>query len=137
MKDIKLLENEEKVFELEADFWNRGTNPIQRFFGNVARIVAMLLGKRIHGKLIVTNLRALEVTETISCYCFPTAHEVKLLTKASIKEVGYVMEKFCFVFCPTYTLYYESTTQSTSINVQNANDETMSDLLTKFYQVIK
>ena len=60
MKDISLLPGEEKVFELEADFWNRGNNPIQRVFGNIFRVIAKLLGTRIHGKLIVTNLRALE-----------------------------------------------------------------------------
>lgn len=67
-------------------------------FGNIFRVIAKLLGTRIHGKLIVTNLRALEIRETINWYCFPTRTEVKLLTKSSIKEVGYTMEKVCLVF---------------------------------------
>ncbi|TGM13265.1 hypothetical protein EHQ81_10500 [Leptospira selangorensis] len=137
MKEVTLLPGEEKVFELEADFWNRGNNPIQRVFGNIIRIIAKIFGTRVHGKLIITNLRALEVKETIELYCFPTSREVKLLTKNSIKEVGYEMKKVCLVFCPTYSLYYEGHTNSTSIAVENGSDEQMIDLLTKFYNVIK
>lgn len=137
MKDISLLPGEEKVFELQADFWNRGNNPIQRVFGNIFRLIAKILGTRIHGKLIVTNLRALEIRETINWYCFPTRTEVKLLTKSSIKEVGYTMEKVCLVFCPTFSLYYEGHTQATIIAIENGSDEKMLDLLDKFYNVIK
>jgi hypothetical protein len=137
MRDISLFPGEEKVFELEADFWNRGNNPIQRFFGNFFRIVAQIFGTKIRGKLIVTNLRALETRETISLFCFPTRTEVKLLTKNSIKEVGYTMEKVCLVFCPTYSLYYEGHTQATTIAIENGSDEKMLDLLAKFYNVIK
>ncbi|WP_235596367.1 hypothetical protein [Leptospira weilii] len=64
MKEIMLLTDEKKVFELEADFWNRGNNLIQRALGNTFRIIAKFFGTRIHGKLIITNLRALEVKET-------------------------------------------------------------------------
>ncbi|HMV42888.1 MAG TPA: hypothetical protein PK079_25375 [Leptospiraceae bacterium] len=137
MLDIKLLEGEQKVFELEADFWNRGSNPIQKFFGNVLRVISKILGHKIHGKLIVTNMRALEVKETIDWYCFSTKKEVKLLTKTSIKEIGYEMEKVCLVFCPTYSLYYEGTTQSTSIAIENGSDDLLIDLIGKFYNVIK
>ncbi|MCW7491969.1 hypothetical protein ND860_18200 [Leptospira levettii] len=137
MKELTLLPGEEKVFELEADFWNRGSNPIQRFFGNVARIISRIFGHKIHGKLIITNMRAMEVRETIDWYCFVTNTNVKLLTKTSIKEIGYEMNKTCLVFCPMYSLYYESSTQSTSINILNGTDEVMLDLLTKFYNVIK
>lgn len=137
MMDISLLPGEEKVFELEADFWNRGNNPIQRLFGNIFRVIAKILGTKIHGKLIVTNFRALEIRETINWYCIPTKKEVKLLTKTSIKEVGYTMDKVCLVFCPTYSLYYEGTTQSTVIAIENGTDERMLDLLAKFYNVIK
>ncbi|EKR73091.1 hypothetical protein LEP1GSC041_1451 [Leptospira noguchii str. 2006001870] len=137
MKEITLLPGEEKVFELEADFWNRGSNPIQKFIGNFMRIIAKIFGTKIRGKLVITNLRALEMKETVQCYCIPTKREVKLLTKNSIKEVGYEMDKICLVFCPTYSLYYEAHTQSTTIAVQNGSDEQMLDLLAKFYNVIK
>ncbi|EKR64284.1 MULTISPECIES: hypothetical protein [Leptospira] len=137
MKEITLLTDEKKVFELEADFWNRGNNLIQRALGNTFRIIAKFFGTRIHGKLIITNLRALEVKETIQWYCIPTKREVKLLTKNSIKEIGYEMDKVCLVFCPTYYLYYEAHTQSTTIAVQNGSDEQMLDLLAKFYNVIE
>ena len=137
MKDISLLPCEEKVFELEADFWNRGNNPIQRVFGNIFRVIANLLGTRIHCKLTVANLRDLEIRETINWYCFPTRTEVKLLTKSSINEVGYTMEKVCLVFCPTFSLYYERQTKYTIIAIEKENDKKMLDLLAKFYNVIK
>ncbi|EMY11973.1 hypothetical protein LEP1GSC043_0426 [Leptospira weilii str. Ecochallenge] len=138
MKEITLLTDEKKVFELEADFWNRGNNLIQRALGNTFRIIAKFFGTRIHGKLIITNLRALEVKETIQWYCIPTKREVKLLTKNSIKEIGYEMDKSLFSFLSNLLFYImRSHTQSTTIAVQNGSDEQMLDLLAKFYNVIE
>ncbi|EKR55131.1 hypothetical protein [Leptospira interrogans] len=137
MKEMKLISGEEKVFELEADFWNRGSNPIQKIIGNFFRIINLILGNKIHGKLIITNLRAFEIKETVRLFCIPTNRELKLLTKNSIKEIGYTMEKTCLFFCPNYTLYYDAHTQSTSIAVLNGTEDKMLDLLDKFYNVIK
>ena len=135
--DIKLLPDERIVFEVEADFWGRGNNPLMKLIGNIQRVFAKILGYKVRGKLVVTNQRAFEFREEIACWCIPTNRGVKVLTKRGIQEIGYSMTKFCGLFCPTYSLYYEGETDATEFAIQNGSDEKLMDLVNKFYDVIK
>lgn len=135
--NVTLIPGEQIVFELEADFWNLGNNPIQKAIGKFMRLVAKILGHRIHGYLTVTNMRVIETKEEIQCYCIPTSKSSKVILPHSVKEVGYTMEKVCGVFCPTYFFYYEGLTQSTIIQIENGSDEKLMTYVQKFYEAMK
>ncbi|HNE20097.1 MAG TPA: hypothetical protein PLF85_10275 [Turneriella sp.] len=135
--DVKLTPGENIVFKIEADFWQRGNNPLQKIVGNFMRIFSKILGYRVNGALIVTNKRVLELTEEYRCWCINTNRGVKVLTRRGVKEFGYEMEKTCGIFCPTYYLYYEGDTQSTLIAVQDGSDQKMMEILEKFQAALE
>ncbi len=133
---VTLLPGEQVVFELEADFWNIGNNPIQKALGKCIKFINKILGHRIKGYLTVTNKRVVETTEEIVCYCIPTNRSMKVVLPHSVKEVGYKMERICGYFCPTYFFYYEGTTQSTLIQVEGGDDAKLTGYVQKFYEAI-
>ncbi|HNH09414.1 MAG TPA: hypothetical protein PK683_13015, partial [Leptospiraceae bacterium] len=96
---IDLLPGEEMLFELEADFWSRGNNPITKIVGNFFRIIAKIMGMRVRGFLTVTNKRIIETREDVICYCITSGRHTKVVTKESVKEVGYEMTKMCGLCC--------------------------------------
>ena len=135
--NVKLVPGEQIVFELEADFWNVGNNPIQKAIGKTTRFIAKIFGYKVKGYLTVTDMRVIETREDISCYCIPTNRHTKVVLPHSVKEVGYSMEKVCGLFCPNYYFYYEGFTQSTIIQIENGSDEKLMDYVQKFYEAIK
>jgi len=137
MEKLKLMSDEYIVFELEADFWDRGNNPLQKALGNIFRVAARALGYRVHGSLVVTNRRVFEMREEYRCYVFPVSRTVRALTQRGIREIGWEMRKTCGLFWPAYFLFYESETQSTVISIQNGSDEMMMDYLEKFMRALR
>ncbi len=133
---VTLLPGEQIAFQLEADFWNIGNNPIQKAFGKIQRAINKILGYRVKGFLTVTNMRVIETKEEIICYCIPANRSMKVVLPQSVKEVGYVMERICGMFCPTYYFYYEGFTQSTLIQIAGGTDEQLTGYVQKFYEAI-
>ena len=61
---------------------------------------------------------------------------VKYLLPTSVKEVGYTKEATCGCFCPSYHLYYESFTQSTSVLLSATSDAEAQKVVDSFYSAI-
>jgi hypothetical protein len=134
---ISLLPDEQLVFQIEADFWNVGNNPLQKALGKFVKTINKILGTSIRGQLIVTNKRVIEVREDISCYCISAGKSMKVVMPHSIKEVGYKMTRVCGLFCPVYTLYYEGHTQSTEIQVADGSEADMVRYIEAFCSVVE
>ena len=112
---LELKDGETLVMELEAELWATSANPF-----------AQALGSK----------RVVEVYNAISCYVFNTGRRVKYLLPTSVKEVGYTKEATCGCFCPSYHLYYESFTQSTSVLLSATSDAEAQKVVDSFYSAI-
>ena len=131
-----LAENEKLVMEIEAELWASSANPLAQFFGKIRRIVAMILGFRRRGFLVITDKRVVEVSTQIACWCITTGRQVKYVMPSSIKEVGYNRAASCCCFCPVYNLYYESVTQRTSIQLKSGDETEALKAANAFYAAI-
>jgi hypothetical protein len=117
-----LAENENLVMEIEAELWASSSNPIARFLGELSKTIAMVLGFRKKGYLVITDKRVVEVSTQINCWVIVTGRQVKYVLPSSIKEVGYDKSATCGCFCPAYHLYYESFTQRTVVLLKGADE---------------
>ena len=135
---VILAENENLVMELEAELWATSSNPIARFFGFLLKLFYLLLGIRHKGFLVLTDKRVIEVRDVKACWVFNSSKEVKYVLPSSVKEVGYTKEgTFCGCFCQAYHLYYDATTQRTSILLKGMDEKETLDLVNTFYRTIK
>lgn len=130
-----LTEGENVVVELEAELWATGSNPIQKFFGKIMRLLYMIIGYRKKSFLVITDRRVVEISSVYNCWVFNTGKEVKYVLPSSVKELGYIKETTCGVFCPAYYLYYQSTTQSTAIQL-SADEKECQDIVDAFYNAL-
>ncbi len=130
-----LTEGENVVVELEAELWATGSNPIQKFFGKIMRLLYMIIGYRKKSFLVITDKRVVEISSVYNCWVFNTGKEVKYVLPSSVKELGYVKETTCGVFCPAYYLYYQSTTQSTAIQL-SADEKECQAIVDAFYNAL-
>ena len=133
---LELKDGETLVMELEAELWATSANPFAQALGSIRRFFAMILGFRHKGFLVITDKRVVEVYNVISCYVFNTGRRVKYLLPTSVKEVGYTKEATCGCFCPSYHLYYESFTQSTSVLLSATSDAEAQKVVDCFYSAI-
>mgnify|MGYP004557354037 CR=1 FL=1 len=135
---IVLDEGENLVMELEAELWASSSNPIARFFGAILKLVYFVLGIRLHGYLVITDRRVIEVKDAKACWVFTTNKEVKYVLPSSVKEAGYTKEgTFLGCCCPAYHFYYESWTQSTSMMLKGADEAAAKKVLDAFYNAIR
>jgi hypothetical protein len=130
-----LTEGENVVVELEAELWATGSNPIQKFFGKIMRLLYMIIGYRKKSFLVITDRRVVEISSVYNCWVFNTGKEVKYVLPSSVKELGYIKETTCGVFCPAYYLYYQSTTQSTAIQL-SADEKECQAIVDAFYNAL-
>ena len=130
-----LPEGENVVVELEAELWATGSNPIQKFFGKIMRLLYMIIGYRKKSFLVITDRRVVEISSVYNCWVFNTGKEVKYVRPSSVKELGYIKETTCGVFCPAYYLYYQSTTQSTAIQL-SADEKECQAIVDAFYNAL-
>lgn len=133
---VVLAENEKLVMELEAELWATSSNPIARFFGEVRRIIAMILGWKVKGFWVITDKRVVEVAVQIACWCITVGRQVKYILPSSVKEIGYTRTATCGCFCPAYHLYYESFTQRSAVLLKGADENGASKAATAFYAAI-
>lgn len=133
---IVLAEGENVVIELEAELWAESSNPISKLIGKVTRFIAWLCGHRRKGFLVITDRRVVEVVSITNCYIFNTDKMVKYVLPSSVKEVGYIKGTTCGLFCPAYHLYYESHTQSTSIQLQTGDEREAQHIVDAFYNAL-
>jgi len=133
---VMLAENEELVMEIEAELWAASSNPIAQFLGAIQRIIALILGFKKKGFLVITNKRVVEVTTQIRCWCITVGRQVKYVLPSSVKEIGYTRNATCGCFCPAYHLYYESFTQRTSVLLKGADESGALKAANAFYAAI-
>jgi hypothetical protein len=133
---IILTEGETLVMEIEAELWAKSSNPFAQLFGEIARLISMILGFRKSAHLVVTNKRVIQVVKTITCYCCGGGKNVKYLLPSSIKEVGFIKQATCGCFCPAYYLYFDAFTQRTQILLKGANESGAQKTVDALYRAI-
>jgi hypothetical protein len=133
---IMLAENENLVMEIEAELWASSSNPAAQLLGSVYKVIAMVLGFRKKGFLVITDKRVVEVSTQIGCWVITTGRQVKYVLPSSVKEIGYDKAATCGFFCPAYHLYYESFTQRTSILLKGADEAGAMKAANAFYNAI-
>jgi len=133
---VMLAENEKLVMEIEAELWATSSNPIAQALGSLQRIIALILGFKKKGFLVITDKRVIEVTTQIRCWCITVGRQVKYILPASVKEIGYTRSATCGCFCPVYFLYYESFTQLTRVQLKGADESGALKAANAFYAAI-
>ena len=135
---VLLSEGEELIVELEAELWASSSNVIARFIGAIWRIISLIFGIKKKGFVVITNRRVIEVRQDIACWVFNTAKEVKYVLPSSVKEVGYIKTGTFFgCFCQSYSLYYDSFTQRTVIQLKGMHEAESVELVNTFYKTIQ
>lgn len=135
---VVLAEGEELVVELEAELWASSSNVIARFFGEIWRVIALILGIKKKGYVVITTKRVIEVRQDIACWVFNVGKSVKYVLPASVKEVGYVKSGTCLgCFCQSYTLYYDAFTQRTAIQLKGMYETDAVNLVNTIYKTIQ
>ena len=133
---VMLAENEKLVMEIEAELWAASSNPIARFLGAILRILALILGYKKKGFLVITDKRVIEVGTQVACWCITVGRQVKYVLPSSVKEIGYTKSTTCGFFCPVYYLYYEGFTQLTRVQLKGADETGASKAADAFYAAI-
>lgn len=133
---IMLAEDEKLVMEIEAELWASSSNPIARFIGEIQKFIAMILGFRKKGFLVITDKRVVEVSSQIACWCITVGRQVKYVLPSSVKEIGYTRRATFCCFCPAYHLYYEAFTQRTSVLLKDADESGALKAANAFYAAI-
>lgn len=131
-----LEEGENLVMELEAELWAMSTNPVTRFFQNIARVLNGFVGIKRKGFIVITDKRVLEVCSNIVCWKIATGKDVKYVLPSSVKEVGYKKQATFCCCCSMYTFYYESFTQTRQIILAGATEADAQKVVTAFYKAI-
>lgn len=134
---VILRDDEELVMELEAELWATSSNPLARMFGWLLKLIYFICGIRMHGYLVITNKRVVEVRDRKACWVFNVAKDVKYVLPNSVKEAGYTKEgTFCGCFCQAYHFYYEAWTQRTSILLKAVDEKGAQEIVDAFYAAI-
>ena len=122
---------------LEAELWATSSNPLARLIGAINRFLSLLVGRKKHGYIIVTNKRLVEISQQMNCWCCNAGKDIKIVMPSTILEVGYVAEgTFCGCFCQAYHLYYEALTQQTSILLKGATEEEAANAAKALYNLV-
>lgn len=134
---LVLGEQEELVMELEAELWATSQNPIAKLIGKLRKLFALILGIRMNGFIVITNKRVVEVLQRKALWIFNVGKNVKYVLPSSVKEVGYTKEGTCLgMFCQSYNLYYESFTQTTTVQLPVAEEKEAQNVVDAFYKAI-
>jgi hypothetical protein len=131
-----LDEGETLVMEIEAELWMLGSNPIARFIGRILKFIAMILGFRAEGFLVITDKRVVEIWKQIGCWCITIGRQIRNVTPGSVGEVGYIKANTFGCFCSASCLYYRASTKWTFIQMKGADESTALKTIDAFYAVI-
>ena len=134
---LVLGEKEELVMELEAELWATSQNPIAKLIGKLRKLLALILGFRMNGYVVITDKRVVEILQRKACWVFNLGQNVKYVLPSSVKEVGYTKEGTCLgIFCQAYNLYYESFTQTTTVQLPIDDEKEAQKVVDAFYKAI-
>ena len=141
MADLKsglvLAEGEKLVMELEAELWAASQNPLAKIIGEIRRLVALLIGHKRQGYIVITDRRVVEIIQLKMLWVLNAGKNVKYVLPSSVKEVGYTKEGTCCgCFCQSYNLYYDAFTQRTSVLLPVDEEADAQKVVDAFYKAI-
>lgn len=132
-----LGENEKLVVELEAELWATSSNPIARLIGSIVKLINLILGFKRKGFVVITDKRVVEIIQFQALWVLNTGKNVKYVLPSSVKEVGYIKEGTCCgCFCQSYSLYYDSFTQRTTVLLSDVDEQGAQKVVDAFYNAI-
>ena len=133
-----LNDDEQLVFELEAELWASSANPIAKLIGTIVKFINLILGNKRQGFIVITNKRVVEVVQYKALWILNVGKNLKYVRPSSVKEVGSTKEgTVCGCFCQSYNLYYDAFTQRTSVLLSNVDSEAEAQkVVDAFYKAI-
>jgi hypothetical protein len=134
---FSLAEGETLIMKIDAALMVAIYNPLLRLIVAILKFIAMILGFRTKGFLIITDRRVVEVWEHIGCWCINLGRQVSYVKPNSIKEVGFEKRTTCGCFCPVYCLYYKALTRHTAVKMKGADESTVLKTVEAFYTAIE
>lgn len=134
---LVLNDGEKLVIELEAELWATSQNPFARMIGEIRKLLALLIGHKRQGYIVITDKRVVEIIQMKMFWVLNAGKNVKYVLPSSVKEVGYTKEgTFCGCFCQAYNLYYDAFTQRTSVLLPVDEEKEAQDIVDAFYKAI-
>lgn len=134
---LVLNDGEKLVVELEAELWATSQNPIARMIGEIRKLLALIMGHKRQGYIVITDKRVVEIIQMKMFWVLNVGKNVKYVLPSSVKEVGYTKEGTCCgCFCQAYNLYYDAFTQRTSVLLPVDEEKEAQDIVDAFYKAI-
>lgn len=134
---LVLNDGEKLVIELEAELWATSQNPIARMIGEIRKLLALIMGHKRQGYIVITDKRVVEIIQMKMFWVLNVGKNVKYVLPSSVKEVGYTKEGTCCgCFCQAYNLYYDAFTQRTSVLLPVDEEKEAQDIVDAFYKAI-
>ena len=134
---LVLSDGEKLVVELEAELWATSQNPIARMIGEIRKLLALIMGHKRQGYIVITDKRVVEIIQMKMFWVLNVGKNVKYVLPSSVKEVGYTKEGTCCgCFCQAYNLYYDAFTQRTSVLLPVDEEKEAQDIVDAFYKAI-
>jgi len=134
---VVLNEGEKLVIELEAELWATSQNPIAKLVGEIRKLLALLIGHKRQGYVVITDKRVIEIVQEKMLWVFNAGKNVKYVLPSSVKEVGYTKQgTFLGCFCQAYNLYYDSFTQRTSVLLPVSEEAEAQNVVDAFYKAV-
>jgi hypothetical protein len=133
-----LAEDETLVIKVDAEWMLPIHNPLLCLIWAIIKFIAMILGFRRKGFLIVTNKRVVEVWEYIVCWCINTKRHISYVKPNSVKEIGFEKRSILWCCWTAYCLYYGALTgHSVLIKMKGADESTALKTAEAFYAAIE
>ena len=135
LKEIVLIDNEEKLYQIEGNAYTDSANPLTKLIIAIFRIIWLILGIKLKTYLVVTNRRIIKVDKkTILWGIIPSDTIVSTLNKRTIQSVGYA-KAVRWLFFKTINFRLENMTENFSITYKGSLDE-VSDMVHKISELV-
>ena len=123
LKEIVLIENEEKLYQIEGNAYTDSANPLTKLIIAIFRIIWLILGIKLKTYIVVTNRRIIRVDKkTILWGIIPSDTIVSTLNKKTIQSVGYA-KAVRWLFFKTLYFRLENMTENISITYKGSLDD--------------
>lgn len=135
LKEIILIENEEKLYQIEGNAYNDSPNPLIKLVNSIFRIFWLIFGIKLITYIVVTNRRIIRVDKkTILWGIIPSDTTVSTLNKRTIQSVGYA-KAVRWLFFKTIYFRLENMTENISITYKGSLNE-VSDIAHKISELV-
>jgi len=135
LKEIILIDNEEKLYQIEGNAYNDSPNPLIKLMNSIFRIFWLIFGIKLITYIVVTNKRIIRVDKkTILWGIIPSDTSVSTLNKRTIQSVGYA-KAVRWLFFKTIYFRLENMTENISITYKGSLNE-VSDIAHKISELV-